>query len=111
MVKKILFVFVLYFSIFSVCLNFNCRKSTNDICGDNTMCNESGICVCNDFHFGESCEKKLPNLNSVNLNTGMSSGSFEALVLCLTLISPFSLILGLILIFAFLKGRDGTYIN
>ena len=111
MVKKILYVLVLYFSIFSVCLNFNCRKSTNDICGNNTMCNESGICVCKDFHFGESCEKKLPNLYSINLSSGMSSGSFETLVLCITLISPVSLIVGFILIFIFLKGRDGTYQN
>jgi hypothetical protein len=75
------------------------------------MCNESGICVCKDFYYGSDCEKKLSIQESVNINKGMESGNFFTIILCLSILSPISLVLGFILIFIFLKGRDGTYIN
>lgn len=92
-------------------MNFNCKKNTNDKCLENTICNESGICVCNDFHFGINCEKKLQNLTSLSLNKGLESTSFLTIVLCISILSPVTLALGFFLIFIFLKGRDGTYIN
>jgi hypothetical protein len=75
------------------------------------MCNESGICVCKDFFYGSDCEKKLPSQESININKGIESGSFLTIVLCLSILSPFSLVLGFFLIYIFLKGRDATYIN
>ena len=109
--NKIIFLILIYFSIFSFCVNFNCRKNSTDICGNNTFCNESGICVCNNFYFGINCEKKLSDNDSVKINEGIESGSFTLMILCLSIISPFSFVLGFFLMFIFLKGRDGTYIN
>lgn len=109
--KFLLFFLFLIFSLVSKSLSFNCRINPNDICEFNTICNESGICVCNDFYYGEKCEKKLENLDSININKGIGTGGFLTWVLCLTLIGPVSLILGFYIIFIFLKGRDATYIN
>lgn len=113
MVKKdkILFLILVYFSVFSLCINLNCKINSNYTCGNNTMCNESGICVCKDFFYGSDCDKKLSSQESININKGIKSESFLAVVLCISILSPFTLVLGFFLIFIFLKGRDGTYSN
>ena len=96
-------------SILCICLNFNCRIDSNYKCENNTICNESGICVCDNFFYGENCDKKLNDIGSLNLNKGISLSNYLTLVLLLSILLPIILITGLFLIFIFLKGRDGTY--
>lgn len=93
----------------NIVLNFNCRINSNDKCSNNTLCNESGICVCEKFKYGENCDKILSDISVLNLNNGISSGSYLTIILCISLIMPAGLIVGFFLIFLFLKGRDWTY--
>lgn len=96
-------------SMITFVINFNCKTNANDSCPMNTICNESGICVCDSFFYGENCDKKLSDIASLNLNKGISLSNYLTLILLLSILLPIILISGLFLIFIFLKGRDGTY--
>jgi len=96
-------------TIITFAFTFNCKINTNDKCPINTVCNESGICVCDIFFYGENCDKKLSEIASLNLNKGISLSNYLTLILLLAILLPVILISGLFLIFIFLKGRDGTY--
>jgi hypothetical protein len=106
--RRILVIFI-FISIIGICLNFNCKINIRDKCETNTICNESGICVCNNFMYGNNCEKKLSDISSLNINKGVSLESYLTLIILLSILLPIMLIIGLFLIFLFLKGRDGTY--
>jgi len=59
--------------------------------------------------YGNNCEKKLSDISSLNINKGVSLESYLTLIILLSILLPIMLIIGLFLIFLFLKGRDGTY--
>ena len=82
-----------------------------DKCSNNTICNESGICVCDKYLYGENCENILKDSKTLNVNKGFALSIYYTIVLSLSLILPFILLLGMIMIFIFLKGRDSTYIT
>ena len=107
-IKSILKI-LLAISIITISISFNCKINSNDKCPINTVCNESGICVCDSFIYGENCDKKLSDLGSLSLNKGISLSNYLTLVSLLSISLPLILITGLFLIFIFLKGRDGTY--
>lgn len=106
---KSIFIIILAISLITITISFNCKVNKNDNCIINTICNESGICVCDSFYYGENCDKKLSDIASLNLNKGISLSNYLSLVLLLSILLPIILISGLFLIFIFLKGRDGTY--
>jgi len=97
--------------LLGISFGFNCQVNKDDKCPSKTVCNESGICVCETFMYGENCDKKIIDTASFNINKGMTLNSYITLVLLISILLPAILIIGLFLIFIFLKGRDGTYTN
>ena len=109
MEKKTILQFMLAISLISMSFSFNCKININDECPINTVCNESGICVCDNFMFGESCDRKLSDISNLNIIKGITLSNYLTVVLMLSLVFPIILVSGLFLIFIFLKGRDSTY--
>lgn len=102
---------IIAITLISISFSFNCKINTDDKCPINTVCNESGICVCDNFMYGENCDKKLNDIASLNIIKGITLSNYLTMVLFLSIMLPIILISGLFLIFIFLKGRDGTYTN
>lgn len=89
-------------------INFNCKlNATADICSNNTICNDYGLCVCSQYHYGTNCDKILPNSNTLNVySTGLSLGSYVGLIIGLIITFPVFLVAGLLIIYYSLKDRD-----
>jgi len=109
MEMKLILKINLAISLIAISISLNCKINANDKCPVNTVCNESGICVCDSFFYGENCEKKLGDIASLSLNNGISIGNYITLVSVLSILLPIIFITGLFLIFLLLKGRDATY--
>jgi hypothetical protein len=96
------------FSLLTITICYNCLKEPNNYpCPKNSYCNKSGICACNQFYFGNNCDKILPNYNSLNTVTiGFGQSGYLGLIFGISFTFPLVLVIGLIVIYYALKGRE-----
>ncbi len=99
---------IFFFSLLTITICYNCLKEPNNYpCPKNSYCNKSGICACNQFYYGDNCEKILSNSDSLNRVTiGFGQSGFLGLVFGVSFTFPLILVVGLIVIYYTLKGRE-----
>lgn len=98
----------LFLSLIALAFSYNCLKEPNNYpCPKNSFCNKSGICACNQFYYGDNCEKILSNADSLNrVSIGFGQSGFLGLVFGISFSFPIFLVIGLIIIYYALKGRE-----
>ena len=98
---------IIAFILIKESVNFDCRRNKNDLCLNNTICSDSGLCACPQFYYGMNCDKLLPESKTLSFhNEGISLGSYLGIITGLVVSLPILLIGGLLIIFFTLKDRD-----
>ena len=107
LLKRFLCVLVIL-NFLNLCFAFNCKINPDlNKCQNNTMCSETGLCICPQFYYGPNCDILLPDSKSMSIHeTGLTAGSFIGIVSGLVVSFPVLLVAGLVLIFYTLKDRD-----
>lgn len=89
---------------------FNCKRNADiDKCNsnNNTICSDSGVCVCSQYYYGQNCDKILQNSNSLLVySSGFSLSGYIGLIVGLVISFPVVLVTGLLIIYFTLKDRD-----
>lgn len=103
-----LIIIILVLTNLGLTINFNCKINPDiNKCTNNTICSDSGLCVCSQYYYGSNCDKVLQNSNTLNIySTGLSLGSFIGIVVGLSVTFPVFLVGGLLIIYYSLKDRD-----
>jgi len=86
---------------------FNCKKNPLGICPTNSNCNAVGLCVCNQFYYGESCEININTLKNLEITkNGISIDLYYGVISGLIVGFLLILIIGILIIYFKLKDID-----
>jgi hypothetical protein len=77
-------------------------------CPVNSICNPSGMCICNQYYYGNNCEKSLSSVKNVKLITqGIFAFTYYGMISAMIVIFGIILIVGMLIIY--FKFKDKTY--
>ncbi len=87
---------------------FNCRKNPQeDKCPNNSWCNPTGLCICNEFYFGVTCEINISNSKTLEImREGIPISTYWGMVAGFIVGFLAFLFIGLLIIYCVYKDKN-----